>query len=184
MPWPDSKLMHDSSEEHEEFFFRQRLPKTRSLSNSKCDDPLIIDEPSIGINETVRVEDFRILEMFWVIQRVPKAWHHCCALRNGVTACENKLLATQIKEENPNYKNYHFNCLMNFSYKLGGLKGSSFRFAFANILSSFTFDENLLNFQVSLQKVQPRKLCINKNNWITQIQAFVYKNGNTNQRRS
>ena len=39
---------------------------------------------------------------------------------------------------------------MNFSYKLGGLKGSSFRFAFANILSSFTFDENLLNFQVKI----------------------------------
>ena len=72
---------------------------------------------------------------------------------------------------------------MNFSYKLGGLKESSFRFAFANILSSFTFDENLLNFQVSLQKVQPRKLCINKKNWITQIQAFVYKNGNRNQSR-
>ena len=64
---PDSKLLHDSSEEDEEFFFRHRLPKTGSLPNSKSNDPLVIDEPSVRINETVWIEVFWILEMLRVM---------------------------------------------------------------------------------------------------------------------
>ena len=64
---PDSKLLHDSSEEDEEFFFRHRLPKTGSLPNSESNYPLVIDEPSLGINETVWIEVFWILEMLRVM---------------------------------------------------------------------------------------------------------------------
>ena len=69
---PDLEQLHYSREEDEELFFCQGLAKASSFAKSKSNDPLIVDESAVGINEPVWMENFRIYKMIWVIQWMPK----------------------------------------------------------------------------------------------------------------
>ena len=80
------KLLHQASEENKELFLGQRLSKTEALSQTKCNDPLVMDKLSVLVDEPCGVKHVRILEQLWVMHRMVQARHDSGSLWNGVLA--------------------------------------------------------------------------------------------------
>ena len=80
------KLLHQAGEENEKLFLRQRLSETVPLSKTKRNDPLVVDELSVLVDEPCGVKHVRILEQLWVMHRMVQARHDSGSLWNGVLA--------------------------------------------------------------------------------------------------
>lgn len=76
------ELLHDSWKDKKQHVSCQNLSKTHSFSNTKWDQPLILNKLAICTEEPLWSEHFRITPVFTIVQNTPNVHKNWCVLSN------------------------------------------------------------------------------------------------------